>query len=270
MSPVALALAILLHILVVLALWATSLDPTQREQVEQAIEVTVERLEQPKPPPPPPSVPQPPAPAVEPGLRPPAPLTSDKPTQVPQAPVKPDNVPAPAPPASREAARPQLPTPEPPTPAPQPPPQASVAPPSPAPPHQLPQRPELRPAPHTPRPPAAPSAEQPSPSLFVNPAGAYNRARVADNYLWQVARKLVGYQYQANVNVSHGTTVVRIVIARDGRLLDVSIARSSGVPEFDRGVLAGVRAGSPYTPLPDDIKGPSATFDLPLVSIANR
>ncbi len=104
----------------------------------------------------------------------------------------------------------------------------------------------------------------------MNPAGAYNHARVADNYLWQVARKLVGYQYEANVSVSRGTTVVRVVIARNGRLLDVSIARSSGVPEFDRGVLAGVRAGSPYAPLPDDIKGASATFDLPLVSIANR
>jgi protein TonB len=31
-------------------------------------------------------------------------------------------------------------------------------------------------------------------------------------------------------------------------------------------VLAGVRSGSPYAPLPPDIRGDSATFDLPLVS----
>jgi hypothetical protein len=31
-------------------------------------------------------------------------------------------------------------------------------------------------------------------------------------------------------------------------------------------VLAGVRAGSPYAPLPAEIQGASATFTLPLVS----
>ena len=44
----------------------------------------------------------------------------------------------------------------------------------------------------------------------------------------------------------------------------------SGQPEMDRGVLAGVRSGSPYTPLPPEIKGDSATFTLPLVSVRNR
>ena len=34
------------------------------------------------------------------------------------------------------------------------------------------------------------------------------------------------------------------------------------------GLLAGVRAGAPYTPLPPEIKGESASFDLPLVSIS--
>ena len=134
-----------------------------------------------------------------------------------------------------------------------------------------PQRPDLRPAPPTTAPtqrPAAPAhSEPPSNSPFVNPADTYNRARVADNYLWQIARKLQGYRYEAHVNVSHGTTVVRVTIARDGRLLDVVVAQSSGVPEFDRGVLAGVRSGSPYEPLPPDIQGASATFNLPLVSV---
>lgn len=100
----------------------------------------------------------------------------------------------------------------------------------------------------------------------MNPADVYSRARIQDNYLWQVVRKLQGYRYQANVDARQGLTVVRVVIARDGRLLDASIAQSSGVPEFDKGVLAGVRAGSPYEPLPAEIKGANATFSLPLVS----
>ncbi len=64
--------------------------------------------------------------------------------------------------------------------------------------------------------------------------------------------------------------MVRVVIARDGRLLDAQIVSSSGQPEMDRGVLGGVRAGSPYAPLPDNIKGASATFTLPLVSVVDR
>jgi TonB family protein len=149
--------------------------------------------------------------------------------------------------------------------------QSLLTPPTPPPPAP---RPELQPSPLTPaptrRPPAAQSKEEPSPHPFVNPADVYTRARVADNYLWQVARKLEGYRYEANVRVSRGVTVVRIVIARDGRLLNVSVVRSSGVPEFDRGVLAGVRSGSPYAPLPPDIKGENASFDLPLVSVTGR
>jgi hypothetical protein len=39
---------------------------------------------------------------------------------------------------------------------------------------------------------------------------------------------------------------------------------------MDRGVLAGIRGGSPYTPLPPDIQGPSTSFILPLVSVVER
>jgi protein TonB len=151
-----------------------------------------------------------------------------------------------------------------------PPPQAARPQPQPHPQPQL-ERPELHPSPLTTapphRPPGGKPAEDASPSPFVNPADTYNRARVADNYLWQVVRKLIGYRYEAHVTARQGLTVVRVVIARDGRLLDVQVTRSSGYPEFDRGVVAGVRAGSPYTPLPPEIHGDSAAFDLPLVSV---
>jgi TonB family protein len=261
---------------------------------------------EPKPPPPKQEPKQEPAPKPpEPlGLMPEAAITAEKRTQVPTAPVRPNEAPAPLPPAQADRPQPFAfspapsppPTPKPPTPpeatrppeAPQTPfssplpaptlPPAPAAPPA----HALaapplpraspaPQRPDLHPAPATPAPPRRPAApaaaESPSTSPFVNPADTYNRARVADNYLWQIARKLQGYRYEAHVNVSHGTTVVRVTIARDGRLLDVEVIGSSGVPEFDRGVLAGVRSGSPYDPLPPDIQGASATFSLPLVSV---
>ena len=294
MSPAALGLAILLHILVVLAIWWLSQDRFHFTPGEEVVEVTLEPLPKPEPPPPPPpqqQAMQAPPPPID-GLRPPADITADKPTQVPPAeqskappaPAPPMEQPTPtppsllqpAPPVQPAAPAPQQRTPPPaptdlakpgPTPAPQ---QQALAAPTPHPPPQAP-KPELRPSPLTTtpqrRPPAAPpGAEQPSQHPFVNPADTYNRARVSDNYLWQVARKLSGYRYQANTRANEGLTVVKVVIARNGRLLDVSVVRSSGIPEFDQGVLAGVRQGAPYSPLPPDIKGESAAFTLPLVS----
>jgi protein TonB len=312
MSPSALALAVLLHASVVLALWWMSLQRPQLPSTDDPVEVT---FEQPKPPEPPPAPPkqQPPAPAEPLGLMPEAAITSDKRTQVPTAPVRPNEAPAPqapaqadrptpfafspapsAPPPPRPPSPPEAvarppaqpttplasPLPAPALPAPASPPSPALPAPAAPPAHALatpppaspaPQRPDLHPAPATPAPsqrPAAPAhSEPPSSSPFVNPADTYAQARVADNYLWQIARKLQGYHYQAHVSVSHGTTVVRVVIARDGRLLDVEVAQTSGIPEFDRGVVAGVRAGSPYAPLPAEIHGDRATFTLPLVSV---
>lgn len=273
MSPPAVALAVLLHALVILALWWMSVHRPPPPG-EEAVEVT---FEIPKTPDPPQPSPQPkPAPPMQAapmplGLPPPAPLTSNRPTQVLPAPMQPKELPpTPQLPSTREAAAATAATPAPVQPAPVPAPALPdmTAPSQAAP---TPPRPDLRPSPLAPtprRPPATAAAEEPSPHPFVNPADTFAKARLADNYLWQIARKIVGYQYQASTNVRQGTTVVRIVVARDGRLLNVEIVRSSGVPEFDRGVLAGVRAGAPYTPLPPEIKGESASFDLPLVSIS--
>ena len=291
MSPVALALAVLLHGLVVAALfWLIENRPTPAP-VEDVIEVSLEQPKPPEPPPPPPpkqaqQAPKPPPPPEDMGLKPPAAITADKATQVPPAappgkeasapqPPSPDNLPPLQPePPQPPVAEPPKPTPAPtPSPAGRPPEQQALAAPPP-PPARPPagQHQDARPSPLPPgqqrRAPAVPNAkEAPTTSHFVNPADAYNRARAADNYLWQVAMKLQGYRYQANTNASRGTTVVRVTIARNGRLLAVEVIRSSGVPEFDNGVLAGVRAGSPYSPLPPDIQGESASFNLPLISV---
>jgi TonB family protein len=211
---------------------------------------------------------------VEPAPTPPAP-TPPTPEPAPPLPAPPQKTPTAPPSTTGELPKP----PEPAPPAPQQ--QALATPPAkpqpPQPPQQHPkppmpqlQKPEIKPSPLSTapsrRPPAGTQSENPSPSPFVNPADTYSKARAADNYLWQVVRRLQGYRYQANVSATQGITVVRVVIARDGRLLNVTVSRSSGIPEFDQGVLAGVRSGSPYAPLPPDIRGDSATFDLPLVS----
>ncbi len=347
MSPEGMALALLLHALAAFLLWWMSQHRPPILPTEDVVEVSFELPKAPEPPPPAPAPAPTPAPTAPPpppieGIRPPAEITSDTPTQVrptsqnptnqniplsapqsleraipkennepppptSQAFAQPQPQPAPTPPqASAEKptekaieqafqqAMPPLPKPEPPKPeapkveAPKPPP------PKPAPPQQHaaiavpPANPSPRPpAPYQPRPSIAPSplsrlpqqrqatatargAEAPQTSPFVNPADTYNKARVGDNYLWEVVRRLQGYEYQANLQVAQAVTVVSVTIARDGRLLNVVVLSSSGYPELDQGVLAGVRSGSPYTPLPDSIPGPNATFRLPLVSSRAR
>jgi protein TonB len=284
MSPSALTLALLVHAVAALALWWMSTHRPRLPLPEKAIDVTFEQpKEQPKPPPPAPQK-RSAAPPVRLGLPPPAAITADKPSQAPSIAKQAQPATAPEPPSLEQAVPPpQTPAPSPPStafetskPVPKPAPKPAPAAPSreahalPPPAEQPPFRPSpLKTAPHH-QPPAVARLEQPSPSPFVNPADVYNRARVADNYLWQVVRKLSGYHYQAHVNVSEGTTVVQVVIARDGRLLDIAVVRSSGFPALDQGVVAGVRAGSPYAPLPPEIHGDRATFTLPLVSSNRR
>ena len=295
MSPQAMALAALLHGLIVLAIWWMAVSRPQAPAHEEPITVS---FEAPKPPDPPPPPPQPrqvptPVPPIE-GLRPEAAITADKPTQVPPPP-KPEDFkqgfapPQPVPESPETKRSPTVESVEPPKPAPpepttQPKPAPVLPPPQPTEQaHALPAPTPAKPAPPVQqniprpspltsppqrRPPQVAHAEEPpSASPFVNPADVYSRARVQDNYLWQVVRRLQGYRYQAKNAVNEAVTVVRVTIARDGRLIDAQIARSSGYPEMDRGVLAGVRSGSPYSPLPPEISGPSATFNLPLVSV---
>ena len=336
MSPEAVALAMLLHALAALALWALAMYRPILVPPEDPVEIT---LEQPKPPdPPPPPQPQPkptpqPAPPIE-ALRPPAEITADKPTQVRPSGEAPKDVAAPAqrsledsvpkpaaappPPAETAMAAPTPPEPKPAPPAPrpplfrlptpgptvepmpprpipaptvEPPPPPRPSPPVPTPPavahpqpHPAPPPPAV--TPHTqpnpsplvaPRPQAQPPAvarhqDTPTPpsSPFVNPADEHNRATAEQNYLWEVVRKLRGYRYHAQVQMVEGLTVVQIVVARNGQLLDAQVVRSSGQAGMDQGVLAGVRQGSPYTPLPPTISGPSATFRLPLVSVPEQ
>jgi TonB family protein len=136
-----------------------------------------------------------------------------------------------------------------------------TVPPPPAPPSVL----RQIPPPVTPPPsPAPPSVVRQIPPPVTPPRP--DPALVSDNYLWEVVRKLRGYRFTADSPAVASTTVLQIVIARDGRLVDAHIVRSSGHPKIDQGVLAGLRAGSPYTPLPSSIPGDRASFTLPIVS----
>jgi protein TonB len=101
----------------------------------------------------------------------------------------------------------------------------------------------------------------PSSSPFVNPADVRSRALASDNYIWQNARK---FSFYIDEQVRQYFITIRVVIARDGRLLAADITQSSGTRSIDDAILAGVRKNSPYLPLPPEIAGDRATFLVPL------
>lgn len=172
---------------------------------------------------------------------------------------------APPPPVtSQEVPRP--PAPPPPAPKAPPPTQQRVQPAPPPPPRPQQQPPALQSSPlaNQPPPPRDQRAARQAPN-FVNPSEAYGQRRQEDQYLWYVAQKLSQHQqFIRNATAEAGTVVLRITIARDGRLMDVGLSRSSGSPTLDNFTLNMVRSAAPYSPLPDDITGSQHTFILPL------
>jgi len=226
--------------------------PTEQTSVPLGVKPPSERTPEPpqqaaaQPPPP-----QKATPAAEPT---PPPETKLPPVETPQAPLSmQDFVRAAPPPPLQEIVRPQ--------------PRVQPAPP-PATVQQAPPQQQFAPSPlgHPPsQQPRAPSDSQASATL-VNPADAAARSRAADEYVWAVIRKFSQYLPDLREKNEGGTVVVRAVIARDGRLLESSIARSSGVAALDKGMLEALRAAAPYPPLPAELPGDHIVFTQPITA----
>ena len=211
--------------------------------------------------------------APEPQPQPSTPTEPRKPSSDPQQATAAEKV---APPPPLERSLPPIDAPPPPTsqdipkapaPPPPPPPKAHAAPATPTPPKQpLRPSPLSRPAPSKPNdaPAAAPSV------TFVNPADQYAQSRLVDQYLAGVANKISQYQYRSNQANEQGTAVLRLVISRDGNLIDVSVAQSSGVVNLDRGLIEAARSAAPFAPLPSGLSGPQIAFTVPFRSVYRR
>ncbi len=211
---------------------ATKPDPSQIEQQQQALATP------PAPPPPPP------------------------PSRTLESELPPLDAP---PPAVTSQEVPSPPAPPPPAPKAPPPTQPRVQP-APPPPPRPPQQPALQSSPLADPPPPSrdQQASRQAPNM-VNPADAYGQKRREDQYVWQLAQKLSQHQqFIRNATAEAGTVVLRITIARDGRLMAVGLSRSSGSATLDNFTLNMVRQAAPYSPLPDDITGSQHTFILPL------
>jgi len=304
MSPPAAGMALLLHAAVALALYLVSPLKFSEGESPPPIEVTIESPSQqtpttpptvPEPPkpaeaaaaqplPPAPSSPAPSKPVAQPpsagsnvplGVPPPEPKSANKPSEATAKPAEPQQEAAPPPRPQLESVEKELPqVAAPPAPlsmqdfvriAPPPPPQEIARPtPRPAP---APQRQQLQPSPLSSL--AHPDAQQtphnPS-NTMVNPAEAAARNRAMDEYAWAVIRKFSQYLPNLRDKNEGGTVVLKFTIARDGRLLDVVVAQSSGVIALDRGMIDAIKAASPYPHLPADFPGDRATFTQPITA----
>jgi protein TonB len=126
------------------------------------------------------------------------------------------------------------------------------------------------------RPQATPAPQpirQAVPSRASQQQAADGRAALDDrqrqarqDYLMQVIAKLSQYRFyeQSREASTQGTVVARLTVARDGRLLGLSLARSSGFPGRDRSVADTIRQAAPFAPLPADIGQEPYTFVVPV------
>jgi protein TonB len=64
-----------------------------------------------------------------------------------------------------------------------------------------------------------------------------------------------------------GTATVRFALARDGRVVAATLARSSGQPSLDREAMALLTRVSPFPPLPADVPGTVVELVVPVVFV---
>jgi periplasmic protein TonB len=103
-------------------------------------------------------------------------------------------------------------------------------------------------------------------SPVTRTAASYSAHQAQQDYLLQVVRKLSQARFYPATREERerGLVVARLTIARDGRLVDVALARPSGSPTLDRGVMDTIRKASPFAPLPVELATDSHTFVVPI------
>ncbi|HYD07873.1 MAG TPA: TonB family protein [Reyranella sp.] len=100
----------------------------------------------------------------------------------------------------------------------------------------------------------------------VAPQDAYAQRRFEEDYFLQIVRKISRYRFHSTARQSpeQGLVVTRMTIARDGRLIDVALVRSSGFPNLDWAVVETIRQASPFAPLPAELGQNQRTFIVPV------
>jgi periplasmic protein TonB len=109
-------------------------------------------------------------------------------------------------------------------------------------------------------------------SPVTRTATSYSAHQAQHDYLLQIVRRLSQARFTpaTREESERGLVVVRLTIGRDGRLVDVALARPSGSPTLDRGVMDTIRKASPFAPLPAELAANSHTFIVPINYVQER
>lgn len=233
----------------------------------------------------PPAPPAPPAPMDPtpplPSLAPPPP-PSPAPLEAPPSPLP--LAPEPPPPPLPEMlappqARPEVVLPPPPPPPPEP---VRETPPEPPPEPVRREPPRPRPRPQPPRPqPAARPAEQAAPAAAPAAAptapaaapattgggGAAGNPSAVPNWQGQLLARLRRFQRypdSSRYRREEGVAQVTFTLRRDGEVLDVRLARSSGFPELDAEAVQLIRRASPLPTPPAELPGEPVSVTAPV------
>ena len=126
-----------------------------------------------------------------------------------------------------------------------------------------------RPAPPAPqRPPADMPATMPSPMPGPDPGDVLiGQGRQRNDYLSRVARQIAQYRVyptSALANNQGGRVVMRVTVARSGQVLDVGIRTSSGWPAIDAAEVETIRRAGSFPPLPSEMPGDPVVLVLPI------
>lgn len=127
------------------------------------------------------------------------------------------------------------------------------------------------PLPRPPQPaPVQPSMNSPA-SVPAPPSNSSDwligKGRARNAYLDLVARHTARYRFYPRIsadNKQEGRVVTRVTIARDGRLIDARIDKSSGWPAIDAAELETIRKSAPFPPVPGDMPGDPLILILPI------
>lgn len=74
----------------------------------------------------------------------------------------------------------------------------------------------------------------------------------------------VQYPKSAQRNGQEGSLVLKVIIARNGKVTDVSIVEGSGFSVLDKAAVAAVKKASPYPAIPEDIRNDNFSFSVPI------
>jgi len=91
-----------------------------------------------------------------------------------------------------------------------------------------------------------------------------NRIELFKSLVSEKIKKGVRYPERCRKLGIEGKVRLSFEIARNGKVINAGISQSSGNGEIDASALAAVRSGEPFLPFPQDVRGETIKFVIPL------